>query len=115
MTTEWKVGDILRILDIKRVIGVGISQNGIYDVTAVDPDGTPIIAVEGGYGDLGFELSEMPYVERVFYNEATTARNVELGEPSPECNCEALTDIREELTDIKAMIGRLLRNGGDTE
>jgi len=46
-------------------------------------------------------------------SEDTSARNAELGEPSPECNCEALTDIREELTDIKAMIGRLLRNGGD--
>lgn len=42
-------------------------------------------------------------------------RNTELGEPSAECNCETLTEIREELTDIKAMIGRLLRNGGDAE
>ena len=46
-------------------------------------------------------------------NEDTTARNAELGEPSPECNCADLADIREDITDIKAMIGRILQRGGD--
>lgn len=42
-------------------------------------------------------------------------RNAELGEPSEgcDCNCEQLTEIYEGISDIKSMIGRLLRNGGE--
>ena len=42
-------------------------------------------------------------------------RNAELGEPSCECDCGTLSEIYEELLDIKAMIGRLIRNGGESK
>ena len=38
--------------------------------------------------------------------------NAELGEPSESPNV-TLSEIYEEICDMKAMIGRLIRNGGD--
>lgn len=41
--------------------------------------------------------------------------DAELGEPSADCNCECdCGNLAEELADIKAMIGRLIRNGEES-
>jgi len=105
---EWKIGDKLRILDASNIItySARIEDGGVYDVINVASDDTPLIRVNKG--NVYISEGEMPYVERVTESE-DYVRNTELGEPSADCNCEQLAEIREELTDIKSMIGRLLQ------
>lgn len=115
---KWKIGDKLRIKDASKIYGDGIKTGHVYEVVHVNDDGTPEIDIGDIDGlALCFYEEEMPYVARVEDTVFTEDYeiNTELGEPSAECNCAVLTEIAEELTDIKAMIGRLLRNGGGTE
>lgn len=103
---KWEIGDRLRVLDAQKINGGHVLvDGGIYHVGFVFSDGTLLI---DALVDTGLYLaeSEMQYVERVYESSDT-----ELGEPSAECNCATLTEIVEELTDIKAMIGRLLKRG----
>jgi hypothetical protein len=91
-------------------MGVPLRNGDIYDVMDIDFDGTPIVGDE----ELYFNPPEMQYVERVT-DEEDTERNAELGEPSADCNCVTLSEIYDEIVDMKAMIGRLIRNGGDNK
>src|SRR5690606_12321244 len=110
MTTEWKIGDRLRILDVSEIsAGAYLTFGNVYEVIGVQYYSNAIVIVDDDGDDLLLIGDELKYVERVFADEDTSQRNAELGEPSPECNCSDIADIREELTDIKSMIGRLLQ------
>lgn len=133
---RWKTGDKLR-LSSSRIFNEGIkhlTHGRIYDViTFTETVGghASEILIKDGFDDVfTVKALDFRFLERIeednrdeFYenryigsrSEDYEMSNTELGEPSADCNCEQLAEIREELTDIKSMIGRLLRNGGDCE
>ncbi len=116
---NWKIGDSIRILNNYRIIGGAycLSSGGIYEIEDVTEEG--VVITDDCDSSMTLTYSDLKSVEIVKDTvlgadhdaeyEEEFARNAELGEPSPECNCAELSDIREELTDIKSMIGRLLQ------
>lgn len=126
---EWETGAKMRILNADAIInGEGLTDGEIYEVISIDTEGLPVIETEE-YSVFEFLAKEMQYVERVLtavdyaeiarraelgsYGLSDVERNAELGQPSESCECDYGT-IAEELADIKAMIGRLLRNGEES-
>lgn len=111
---KWEIGEKLRVINANAILeGYALKDGQVYEVISVDSDGLPVIYPEP-YGDFSFISREMAYIERAF-DEEDTERNTELGEPSADCNCVTLSEIYDEIVDMKAMIGRLIRNGGDEE
>lgn len=48
-------------------------------------------------------------------NEEDYEMGAELGEPSADCKFLSIAEIDSEVVDMKTMIARLLKNGGDEE
>lgn len=115
---RWETGDKLRVINNRGIDGGSILTNGyVYDVVAVDSDDLPVIEPYGDGTYFYFVYREMQFVERVedtVFTEDYEMSDAELGEPSESPNV-TLSEIYEELLDMKAMIGRLIRNGGDEE
>lgn len=111
---NWKVGDKLKVLDADNIARRGLWDGCIFDVIEVTPTGKPIVNTIGGGERVGFSLAEMKYVQRIPANQdedEDTSFYTEIGEPSVCCNCSEVAGIREELSDIRAMIARLIARG----
>ena len=111
---DWKIGDKLRVTDALQINAS--LKDGIYDVVNIASDGTPVIHTDFD-GALYFLGYDMRYIERVTDEGEYEMSDAELGEPSEASSAESpnvtLSEIYEEICDMKAMIGRLIRNGGD--
>ena len=112
-----RYGDVIKVLANTEIShGMTLTNGRTYDIRRATEYGVHIVDDRGE--SFIVPKSQLHYTEIVKEDDGMgedTERNAELGEPSADCNCVTLSEIYEEVLDMKAMIGRLIRNGGDEE
>jgi hypothetical protein len=110
---KWETGEKIRIVYPLEIAGGYYLRNSkYYDIT--DVHSTYITVLDDEFEAMNIHSDEWVCIEKFVDDFEYEMSDAELGEPSESPNV-TLSEIYEGICDMKAMIGRLIRNGGDEE